>query len=226
MALNNLINSPFPTAVTKGGTGITTGTTAYAPLCTGTTATGNFQVASTGLSTAGFVLTSTGASSLPEFKAATGPAGTVLQVVQTVYNTQTSTNSVIAADNSKPQNTEGVEIMTASITPLSASSDLYVTVLVPTSGTQGAPNYRIATVALFKDSGADALSTANQRNVANDNNSMVPTMLTWTEASASTSARTFKVRVGTDAGDVYINKGVNDLYDDTVYSSITVTEVS
>lgn len=60
----------FGTAVVAGGgTGVATMTTAYAPVCAGTTATGALQVASTGLSTSGFILTSTGASSLPTFQA-------------------------------------------------------------------------------------------------------------------------------------------------------------
>ena len=59
----------FSTAlVPGGGTGIVT-TTAYAPICGGTTATGAFQAASTGLSTSGFVLTSNGAAALPSFQA-------------------------------------------------------------------------------------------------------------------------------------------------------------
>lgn len=55
--------------VTDGGTGVSTMTTAYAPVCAGTTATGALQVASTGLSTSGYVLTSNGASALPSFQA-------------------------------------------------------------------------------------------------------------------------------------------------------------
>lgn len=66
----------FTTAVVAGGgTGVVTMTTAYAPVCAGTTATGALQVASTGLGTSGNVLTSTGASSLPTFQAL--PAGGV-----------------------------------------------------------------------------------------------------------------------------------------------------
>jgi hypothetical protein len=60
-------NSPIP--VTEGGTGLVTSTTAYAPICGGTTATGAFQAASTGLSTSGYVLTSNGAAALPSFQA-------------------------------------------------------------------------------------------------------------------------------------------------------------
>lgn len=67
MPTNNSWNSQDPAQVAKGGTGIAT-TTAYAPICGGTTATGALQAASTGLSTSGYVLTSNGASALPSFQ--------------------------------------------------------------------------------------------------------------------------------------------------------------
>lgn len=60
------IKSPLP--VSEGGTQVTTFTTAYAPICAGVTATGALQVASTGISNSGYVLTSTGSSSLPTFQ--------------------------------------------------------------------------------------------------------------------------------------------------------------
>lgn len=65
---NNSINSPIPTTVPNGGSGRSSGTTAYAPICVGTTATGPEQTADTGLSTSGFVFTSNGASALPSFQ--------------------------------------------------------------------------------------------------------------------------------------------------------------
>jgi hypothetical protein len=75
-------NPAFGTAVVAGGgTGIVT-TTAYAPICGGTTATGNFQAASTGFSTSGYVLTSNGSAALPSFQA-TG--ATSFQVVTQVF---------------------------------------------------------------------------------------------------------------------------------------------
>lgn len=71
-------NPAFGIAVVAGGgTGVATMTTAYAPVCAGTTATGALQVASTGLSTSGYVLTSNGASSLPSFQAAAGGVSTI-----------------------------------------------------------------------------------------------------------------------------------------------------
>ncbi len=67
-------NPTFGTAVVAGGgTGVATMTTAYAPVCAGTTATGALQVASTGLATSGFVLTSNGSSALPSFQAVSSP---------------------------------------------------------------------------------------------------------------------------------------------------------
>lgn len=69
------IKTPVP--VIESGTGVTTLTTAYAPVCAGTTATGALQVASTGLATSGFVLTSNGSAALPSFKAAAGGITTV-----------------------------------------------------------------------------------------------------------------------------------------------------
>jgi C1q domain len=59
----------FGTAVVAGGGTGDTSFTAYAPICGGTTTTGVLQSASTGISTSGYVLTSTGSSSLPTFQA-------------------------------------------------------------------------------------------------------------------------------------------------------------
>lgn len=65
-------NPAFGTAVVAGGgTGITSAT-AYAPICGGTTATGAWQSADSGISNSGYVLTSTGSSSLPTWQAASG----------------------------------------------------------------------------------------------------------------------------------------------------------
>ena len=77
------IKSPQP--VIEGGTGVVTMTTAYAPVISGTTATGPLQVASTGLATSGFVLTSNGAAAVPSFQAAAsgGFTWSVITVNQT-----------------------------------------------------------------------------------------------------------------------------------------------
>lgn len=57
--------------VANGGTGDTT-FTAYAPILAGTTSTGTFQQATSGMSNSGYVLTSTGTSSSPTWQASGG----------------------------------------------------------------------------------------------------------------------------------------------------------
>ena len=87
------IKSPIP--IIEGGTGVATLVTAYAPVISGTTATAPLQVASTGLGTAGFVLTSTGASSLPTFQA-TSLSGAVQTVTGDTGGALTGSNITFA----------------------------------------------------------------------------------------------------------------------------------
>lgn len=68
-------NPTYGTALVAGGGTGSTLFTAYAPVIAGTTATGAFQSASTGLSNAGYVLTSNGSSALPSFQAVSGGSG-------------------------------------------------------------------------------------------------------------------------------------------------------
>jgi hypothetical protein len=81
--------------VAGGGTGVVTMTTAYAPVISGTTATGALQVASTGLSTVGFILTSNGAAAVPSFQAA-GTGGVFAWTVITIDQTAVVNNGYIA----------------------------------------------------------------------------------------------------------------------------------
>ena len=76
MANITQLGIPLPVPVASGGTGNDTAT-AYAPICGGTTSTGDFQSASTGISTSGYVLTSNGSSALPSFQAPTGGSVTI-----------------------------------------------------------------------------------------------------------------------------------------------------
>jgi hypothetical protein len=75
---------PHPFPVKSGGTGDAS-FTEFAPVCGGTSTTGALQVASTGMSTSGNVLTSNGSSALPSFKPpAGGPGGAQAWGVVTV----------------------------------------------------------------------------------------------------------------------------------------------
>ena len=114
-------NPAFGTAVVAGGgTGVATMTTAYAPVCAGTTATGALQVASTGLATSGYVLTSNGSSALPSFQAAAGGGSWVLIQTQTASSsasldfttgiTSTYNNFVVVFSNIIPSTQNNILI--------------------------------------------------------------------------------------------------------------------
>jgi hypothetical protein len=82
------------TVVAGGGTGDTS-FTAYAPVCGGTTTTGALQSATTGIGTSGFVLTSTGSSSLPTWQAVGVPTFQVNNQVFTSTGTYTPTSGMV-----------------------------------------------------------------------------------------------------------------------------------
>jgi hypothetical protein len=86
---NNACNFPNPINLPHGGTGVSS-LVAYAPVCGGTTSTGNLQsVASLG--TAGQALTSNGTSALPTFQ--TLSSGGDLVLIQ--HQTASSSSSLI-----------------------------------------------------------------------------------------------------------------------------------
>lgn len=124
----------------------------------------------------------------------------LLQLVSTNTTARISTSgTTIPNDNTIPQNTEGTQILTLSITPKSSSSNLVI--IFSTSGTPTSDVPVIA--ALFQDSTADALAAQyiGQRS-SSDSTSGI---LQYITASGSTSARTYKIRVG--GGNFQVNSG-------------------
>ena len=83
-------------AVAHGGTGDTS-FTAYAPIAGGTTTTGVLQSLSTGMSNVGYILTSTGSSSVPTWQAAGTPAFSGLTTGGAIYASSATTVASIAA---------------------------------------------------------------------------------------------------------------------------------
>lgn len=147
------------------------------------------------------------------------------KVVQTVEGTpdvawQSESLSVIPNDDTIPQNTEGAEIVTVAITPTSVSSRLVIEADIPLSGDAA----RTLILALFQDSTADALAVAVQTSPAAGN--VMSVHLRHEMAAGTTSATTFKARVGvTTGGTVYIN-GTNAArsFGGVLASRIRVTE--
>jgi hypothetical protein len=107
-------------------------------------------------------------------------------------------SGTIPYDNSIPQNSEGTEILSGSFTPKSASSLLEMEIIVP--ATISATN--MATIALFRDTTADALNAAFERF---DSANMRTIILKHYMSSWGTSASTLAVRGGGSAGTLYAN---------------------
>lgn len=128
-----------------------------------------------------------------------GYATGVRQVVYATLGTQTFSGSNIPFDNTIPQITEGFQILTASITPQSATSTLYIwaTVNVSCSSIASAilAIFRDATVNAFGVS-ATAVLTANTA----ENETVMVTI-----PSGSTAASTIRLRGGANSGNLYIN---------------------
>ena len=105
---------------------------------------------------------------------------------------------VVPSDNTIPQNTEGTQVLTLTITPMSSTSTLRIVFTGMFSrGTIGP-----ATVSLFQDSNVNALASKalNVTTAAG-----LTGILEYEMTSGTTSATTFKIRAGPDATNLYCN---------------------
>ena len=128
-------------------------------------------------------------------------SGKIVQVVEgTPYTTYSSTATAMPADDSIPQNTEGAEWITASITPTSATNRLRIEATMGMVSGSGAIDL---VAGLFQDSTANAL-TANV--ISSTGNFYVyPLSLSHEMAAGTTSSTTFKLRAGPASGTMYVN---------------------
>lgn len=221
MATNNATNTSNPITVAQGGTGVAS-TTAYAVLCGGTTSTGALQSIA-GVGTSGQVLTSNGAGALPTFQAASG--GKFVQATFASLNTVQTGTTQIPNDDTIPQNTEGTEFLTCSITPTNSSNKLVITAHFNVSETSTAgTSYIIG--ALFQDSTANALAVSALTNAAANSYNIMTIYYEMT--AGTTSATTFKVRIGPEQSATITVNGINSARKfGGVYSSwIQVSEIS
>lgn len=147
--------------------------------------------------------------------------GSTVQVVNTQTGAVATGTTTIPFDDTIPQNTEGDEYMTRSITPNSATNKLKITVVMnwgASAGTRG-------TMALFQDSTANALASVT--NVNASASFPMQFKLVHYMTSGTTSATTFKVRAGVDGGATFTFNGVGGGRIDggVQASSITIEEV-
>lgn len=144
----------------------------------------------------------------------------VVQIVSDSETAYTTLGTILPLDNTIPQNTEGVEILAVAITPKHASSILEIDFV----GSFGGFSER-ATAALFVDSTAAALN-ANGCTVTNSGQ-MNTIALKRVLVAGSTSARTYKIRAGSDvAADVFLNgDSISRQYGGICTAVLTVKEI-
>lgn len=152
------------------------------------------------------------------------PVGAVVGFSYTQNATETSTTTILPADDTVPQNIEGTEVITVAHTPKASANILKIDVSLQVAA---GGNIQIVS-ALFQDSIASALMgrlTYSGRGSSQDWESQ-DLKYTYLVAAASTSLRTYKVRVGPGtAGTAYINREDGGGYFGNLsFSTITVTE--
>lgn len=129
--------------------------------------------------------------------AASAPTGSVINSTISTYATNADLTTTIPLDDTVPTNTEGTEVLTASLTPSSASNK----VRVRFTGYFGSATAQTVIAALYIDTGA-AVRVAACFIAAGGT---VPLSLEYEHTPGDTSSHTYKLRVGGSAGTVRMN---------------------
>lgn len=148
-------------------------------------------------------------------------AGTLIQVVNVQSGTYASTTAVIPLDNTIPQNTEGTEYFTLSITPTSATSKLFIQVSTSVAIT----NSGWGTIALFQDTTANALAVST--GYTNISTAGFVLALGYYMTAGTTSTTTFKLRYGPSGNTMVMNgSGGAGNFGGTTGTYMTIMEIA
>lgn len=159
-------------------------------------------------------------------KITAGNLGTSLskfvQCVASIDGVTASGTTTIPLDDTVPQNTEGTQFYSVSITPTNSNNKLLIF-----ANLTAYPSTSVnAVAALFQDSTASAIATSNPCYLGGGTWGLLSLMHSMT--AGTTSATTFKLRAGpASAATVYVN-GNNSgrLFGGTMRSGILVIEVA
>jgi hypothetical protein len=125
--------------------------------------------------------------------------GQVIQSVYAEYTANADLATVIPTDDTIPAITEGVEVVTAAITPKYATSKIRIRF----TGTVSSGSGDWATAALFRDAVSAAIAAAGA--YVTTAGSAVNLVLSFEESASSVTARTYRIRVGGNATTVRMN---------------------
>lgn len=146
-------------------------------------------------------------------------ANFLIQRVSTQSSAAVASSTTTPADDTIPQSTEGVELLTLSITPKKTSHILEIEAVLLVSGSAISQ----LTVALFQDSGADAIAAMGQASSTTD--SLETVKLIHRMSAGTTSATTFKIRGGASTGNITMNGfASNRKYGGIAVSSLSIKE--
>jgi hypothetical protein len=124
------------------------------------------------------------------------PSGCIVSYAygsNTTFGSWTASTAVIPYDNTIPQSSEGVQILTVNHTPGSTTTRLRIRAVAHIGANDTNSN---AVLALFKDSEPSARA-CSQTGYANDGGTVPPTVIEYDILSPGTSAATWKLRGGT-----------------------------
>lgn len=145
----------------------------------------------------------------------------LVQRVSTTSTTAASTTTTIPTDDTIPQNTEGDEYLTLSITPKHTSNIL----VIDFTGWISLSALNTLTVALFQDSTANALQAVPTAIEAVDRSR--PVVLRHIMSAGTTSSTTFKIRYGPSAGTGYmLRNNAGESFSTADSATLMITEYS
>ena len=150
--------------------------------------------------------------------------GLVQRVDATPYTTYATKTTNIPNDNTKPQITEGDQIVTVAITPTKADNKL---VLRAHSGVCGASGAISGIMALFQVGTSDALAVSVRNFAGSGGSGQVFESIEYTMIAGGTSEITFSVRIGGTAGGSLYTNGVSSgaLYGGASAFRLSVEEI-
>lgn len=212
--------------ITQGGTGQPTAQAAIDALSSVSAATNEHVLTkdtATGNAIFKVVSAPVPAGSIGQSEIDTAELNPIVQSVRTDDGTVATGTTILPLDNTIPQNTEGDEYLTVTITPREANNKLIIEGLVHVAHST---TTSVMLAALFKDSDVNALAAAsNSKALAVDTRTSIP--INHELVAGGVAAITFKIRAGgTVAGTTTFNGSVGAQSFGGVYASyLKVTEI-
>jgi len=151
-----------------------------------------------------------------------GGGGKVAQMVLAQSTTPASTTAIIPFDDTIPQNTEGAEYITATITPTNASS----TLVIEFDAWGSAAQVTGLMLAIFRDNNANAIQSDIR--VIVTGGYAFTTRIKATVTAGSTSPTTFKLRYGpSSTTTAYLLRTVAlaSVFGGSSFANFTITEI-